>query len=150
MRSFLIALIALGPLAAYAGPAEDTVKARRAYFKLVGANMGPLAGMAKGEIDYDAAAAETHAKNLALLSSYDARHLLMPGTSNEDVPGETRALPKIWTDFDGFKGKYGDFVKAVDALQSQAGAGREALGPALGQLGGTCKGCHDNYRAKDF
>lgn len=150
MRFVVMAALALVPLMATAGPAEDTVKARRAYFSLVGANMGALAGMAKGEVEYDAATAEAHAKNMALLASYNGAHLFMAGTSNEDVLGETRALPKIWTDIDGFRAKFGDFAKAVDALQSQAGAGRAALGPALGQLGGTCKGCHDNYRAKDF
>jgi cytochrome c556 len=29
-------------------------------------------------------------------------------------------------------------------------AGRAELGQAVGAVGGTCKACHDDYRAKDF
>ena len=155
MRRILLATAALASLAGgYAAVAQSTddpaIKARRAYFTLLGANVGPLAAMAKGEIEYDAAAAELHAGNLSQLTAYAVTPHFPAGTANADKPGETRALPEIWSDLDGFMEKYEDLVMQVDALQSVAGAGRGELGGALGQLGGTCKACHDDYRAADF
>lgn len=40
-------------------------------------------------------------------------------------------------------------MKATMEMQQVAGAGKaEMAGGALGALGGSCKGCHDTYRAK--
>jgi cytochrome c556 len=153
MRSLLLAA-AFGTAAvatvAYAQDRHPAVKARQAYFQLLGANVGPLAAMAKGEMEYSAETAALHAKNLMTLTSYTVTPHFPEGTSNDDLLGETRALPVIWSDFDGFVEKYVGMVEQVEALQGAAGEGRAALGPALGQLGGSCKACHDDYRAKDF
>ena len=39
--------------------------------------------------------------------------------------------------------------QAAASLQQVAATGQEALGPAVGQLGGACKACHDTYRAPE-
>jgi len=75
---------------------------------------------------------------------------LPPGTSNADLPGKTRALPAIWENLAAFQEKGMAYRDAVVALNTVAGTGAEALAPAVGKLGGTCKACHDDYRAKDF
>lgn len=147
MRIALIAALIAAPTLSLAGPAEDTVAARQGYYKLLGANMGVFASMAKGERDYDAAAAQTAADNMVTLSKYDLGHLFMLGTSSDDVEG-SRALPKIWNDFAGVQAKGGDFTKALMDMQSVAGQGKAEMAGALGALGGTCKGCHKEYRAK--
>ncbi|WP_424940903.1 c-type cytochrome [Aliiroseovarius sp. S253] len=148
MRKIILAAALAIPTAALAAdPVEDTIKARQGFYKLLGANMGVLAGMAKGEIDYDSAAAQTAADNMGTLTMYNVGHLYMPGTSNADSD-KTRALPKIWEDFPGVQEKGGAFVDAVKAMQAVAGAGKDQMAAALGPLGGTCKACHDNYRAK--
>ena len=136
--------------AAIAHSDNDFVKARQAYFTLLGANTGPLAAMAKGEIDYDAATAELHAANLAEMAAYNPTPHFPAGTAKEDLPGETRALASIWSDMDGFMERVAQFNEAVDALQGAAGAGRGELGQAVGRLGASCKACHDDYRAADF
>ena len=135
---------------ALADPIKDAIDARRGYFTLLGANIGPLAAMAKGEADYDAAVATLHAQNLAQLAGYDPLPHFPAASSNDDRFGDTRALPAIWSDGDGFKAKLADFAEAAAAMPSVAGAGRAELGQAVGRLGGTCKACHDDYRAKDF
>lgn len=151
MRLALATALALTlPCLASADPIDDAIKARQAYFTLLGANIGPLAAMAKGEIDYDAESAGVYSGNLAVLANVDIVPFFPPASSNEDKTGKTRALPAIWTDTDGFIAKYQDFAAAAKALVEPAAGGRETLGPALGKLGGTCKACHDDYRAKDF
>ncbi|ARE38909.1 putative c'cytochrome [Rhodovulum sp. P5] len=150
MRKLLItAVLAALPAAAIADEmAEKTVEARQGYYKLLGANMHILAGMAKGDIAYDGARAQTAADNLMTLTQYNLGHLYTPGTSSEDVKGSD-ALPKIWNDFAGVQEKGMAFVAAVEELNAMAGLDRASLGKAVQQVGGACKGCHDNYRAKD-
>ncbi len=152
-----IALLAAATAAAFlpllpaaADPIDDAIEARRGYFTLLGANIGPLAAMAKGEAEYDAGTAALHATNLAMLADYNPVPHFPEGSDNEAKWGDTRSLPAIWTDFEGFSEKLTDFQDAAKALAEVAGEGRGALGPALGELGGTCKACHDDYRAKDF
>ena len=112
--------------------------------------MHGLAAMAKGEVDYNADAAAAHAKDLKTLTGYTISDLFAPGTSNADLPGKTRAKPAIWEDMPGFQEKAKAFVAAVDNLNENAGNGLDALRPAVGKLGAACKGCHDDFRAKDF
>lgn len=150
MRKFLVSAILLTiPTTLLAEP-EDVAAARRGYFQLIGLEMGSLAAMAKGEIAYDADAAQAHAADIRTLSEYLHDDILAVGTSNAGLPGKTRALPKIWDDMTGYGEKAAAFKEAAANMASVAGGGKEAMAPAVGQLGGTCKGCHDTYRAKDF
>lgn len=146
-KAIFAAVIAAIPAVAVAGPAEDTVAARQGFYKLLGANMGVFAAMAKGERDYDATVAQTAADNIVTLTKYNLGHLYTPGTSSDDVEG-SRALPKIWEDFGGVQAKGADYVAAAMEMQAAAGLGKADMGAALGKLGGTCKACHDEYRKK--
>lgn len=149
MRKAIITALALAiPTGLAAGPMEDTIAARQGYFKLLGANVGVLAAMAKGERDYDAAAAQAAADNLVTLSNYKIGHLFMEGTSADDFPDKTRALAKIWEDPSDVQAKFGGFVEAAAGMQAVAGQGKGEMAGALGAVGGACKACHDNYRAK--
>ncbi|REC58638.1 cytochrome c [Rhodosalinus sediminis] len=148
--TFAACLFAALPGLAAADGLEDIAEARRGYYKLLGSDMAALAAMAKGEVEYDAAVAETRARNMQILTTYDRAGLYVPGTSTADLPGETRALPAIWEDMAGVQEDGKAFVAAVEELQAAAGEGRAALGAAVQKVGGTCKSCHDDYRAKDF
>ena len=154
MRKFMTAALATAMILpaglAVAGGPEDIAKARIGYYRLLGLEMDGLAAMAKGEIDYDAEAAKGHAANLSVLTQFSPKGLFAPGTSNADLPGQTRALPVIWENMAAMGEKGAAFRSAVAELAAVAGDGREALGPAVGKLGGTCKACHDDFRAKDY
>lgn len=147
MRHVLIAALLVAPTLTIAEtPEEKAVETRQGYFSLLGANMGVFAGMAKGQIDYDAEAAQKAADNVVLLSSYNTGHLFMEGTSSLDLDN-TRALPDIWDDMAGVEAKFADLNKAALAMQAVAGNGKAEMAGALGTLGGACKSCHDDYRA---
>ena len=130
--------------------ADKAIETRRGYMKLVLWEAGPLFGMAKGEMAYDAEAAKGHAARLKTISEYPAGGLFTAGSSNADKPGKTRSLPKIWEDMDGFGKAFGDWQAAVAALGDQVGNGQEALAAAVGAMGKTCGGCHKPYRAEEF
>ena len=146
----LIAVVFVPTVAMTGGHAGKIIDARRGYMKLVGWESGPLFGMAKGEVEYNAEVATTNAANLKHLTQYTIAALFIPGTSNEEEKGKTRALKKIWDDPDGFKKALDDWIAAVDALQAAAGNGKDALAAAVGGLGKSCGGCHKPYRAEDF
>ena len=129
---------------------EDAVNARRGYFRIVLFNFGPLAGMAKGEVDYDAKKAAHLAEHLAQIAEYPVGEFFVEGTSNEDMAGKTRAMKKIWADPDGFGKAYEALKAATATLADAAGKGKSELTAAVGDVGKACGGCHKPYRAKDF
>jgi cytochrome c556 len=62
---------------------------------------------------------------------------------------ETEAKPAIWQQKDAFRKAAGAFVTATQGLQAAAASGDiEQIKAAAPKVGGTCKGCHDTFRAK--
>ncbi|MDD9922217.1 MAG: cytochrome c [Boseongicola sp.] len=151
-RTFFIALVfaAAGSLASAGGhDGNPAVKARKAHMQLYAHNLGILGGMARGNMEYDADAAQAAASNMAALSSLNQRSYWAPGTSNAELGDETKALPAIWEQGSTAGQIGGELAAASAALAEVAGNGLEALGPALGPVGATCGACHKAYRVAD-
>jgi len=129
-------------------PNEDAIKARQAQMQLRLFNAGPLFGMAKGQINYDAAFANKLAGNLKLMLDLDNSRAWAKGTGNDAYPDKTSALPKIWDTYPEIADYGKKYKEAVVALAAAAGSGVDALKPAVGDLGKACKGCHDEFREK--
>ena len=147
------ALLAAGLLAA-ASPsvAQETsmiLKARQGQFNLIALNLGVLGNMARGRMDYDAATAQAAADSLAGIAMLDQTKLWVEGTDNVTLAGQTRAQPNIFEDTEGFLAIWARFQDGAMAAQAVAGDGVEALGPALGMVGGTCRDCHQTYRGPE-
>ncbi len=72
-----------------------------------------------------------------------------PQGTGPDV-GKTDAKAEIWQKPDDFAAKARDFETAAAAFKTAA-AGNDlaAIRAAQGNLGNSCKACHDLYRAKD-
>ena len=128
--------------------AEKAIEARHGFMTMLGINMGQLAGMAKGEIAYDEAAATRAAANIVALTQYDAPALFIEGTSSEDND-DSDALPAIWEKPDDFRAKFAALGEAAAGSPDAVKGGQENLGPVLQKIGGACKACHDNYRKAD-
>ena len=111
-------------------------------------NAGPLFGMAKGKIDYNAEFASMLANNLLLMTKMDNGRAWAKGTDNVAYKGKTAALPEIWSTYPKVAEKGKAYVKAVTELASVAGNGVDALKSKIGALGKGCKGCHDDFREK--
>ena len=128
---------------------NPAVKARQSHMQLYAHNVGILGAMAKGEMEYNADAASAAASNLAALSTLSQRSYWAPGTSNAELGDETRALPAIWEAGSTAGEIGGKLAEAAAALAAVAGNGQEALGAALGPVGGACGECHKAYRQSD-
>lgn len=125
---------------------ENQLKARKGQFNLLALNVGVLGGMARGNMDYDAALAQAAAENIIAIAALNQAPF-WPEGSDEMSIDETRAKPEIWDNFDDFASKWAAVASAAEGLPAAVGSGVEGIGPALGPLGGTCKDCHDTYRA---
>lgn len=126
----------------------DALKARQGQMQLYAHNLGILGSMAKGAVDYDAAAASAAASNLATLAKLDQSTLWPQGTAVGDVEG-SRALPELWSTYPAVLDASAALVTAADAMDAAAGQGLEQLQAAMGPLGGACGGCHKLYRQAD-
>ena len=62
---------------------QGAINARQAQMTLYSHNLGTLGAMAKGDIEYDAAAAQAAADNLAALSTMSQTGFWLPGMSYE-------------------------------------------------------------------
>ena len=127
-------------------PKENAIKARQGEMQLRAFNVGPLFGMVKGRIPYDAELAGKLAGNLKLMLDLDNDRAWMQGTDIGAYPGKTTALAKVWTTSPEIA-EYGkNYVKAVNELASVAGSGIDGLKSKIGPVGKACKACHDDFR----
>src|SRR5436309_14412336 len=127
---------------------EILVKQRQAAMTLQGKYFGPMAGMAQGEIPYNA---DVVARNAAYLDVLNKMPWDGFAESTKDVTVKTAALPAIWNEPDKFKQAQEKFQSAVSRLVAATKTGDEAsIKSAILEVGkGGCGNCHQNFRQKD-
>lgn len=131
--------------AAVAQDVPPAVNARQGQFQIMALNIGVVGGMARGNTEYDAEAAQAAADNLVAISMLDQRFHWPEGTDNMSIDG-TRALPAIWDNLPDVIAKWEAFGAAAQGLADVAGNGLEAMQAAVGPVGAACGACHDAYR----
>jgi cytochrome c556 len=132
--------VLLAASAVYAETAATTseVMARQDLMKYFGRSAKALGGMASGEVAFDAAAAET-AKQTLIAGAADIEAKF---TANVADAG-SKAQPAVWTNWEDFLAKakaLGDAAAALDVTSA------ETIGAGMGAIGGSCKGCHTDYK----
>jgi cytochrome c556 len=135
------------PAAAQFQKPEDAIKYRQSAFTLIAAHFGRVAGMAQGRIPFDAKAA---ADNAALAASLSALPFTAFGAGT-DKGMPNRAKPEVWSNAAAFKGKADDMQAALAKLNEAAKTGNlDQIKAAVGPVGGSCKACHDDFRAEKY
>jgi cytochrome c556 len=137
-------LAATIPLTANAqfAKAEDAIKYRQSAFALMGAHMGRIGAVTKGEVTYNA---DDVRKSAALINTLAGLpwEAFGPGTEGG------KAKPAIWKEMDKVKTGADRFMKAAADLDAAAKSGNlDQVKKAFGATGQACKACHDNYRDK--
>lgn len=131
------------------GPYDKAIKARQALMQLYSYHIGTLGDMAKGKMDYDADLATEAADNLLAVNRLGQSTLWPQGSDNSDPENaETRALPAIWETYPKIADKGKALNEALVAMAAEAGNGLDALKGSIGDVGESCKGCHDDFRAE--
>ena len=141
-KPVLAGALALGTLAtaAFAAAMDPDVRARQEAMGLVGSNVKKVASMVKGEVAFDAGAAQAAFAKIA--EKAEMVPSLFEPRSNSDP--EAEAKDAIWENWD-------DFTAKAAALKAAAEAGMgvdspEALAAAIGPLSESCKACHSTYK----
>ena len=83
-----------------------------------------------------------HARGMAALAD------LAPGVFAADTQSEkSKAMDAIWEDPEAFSMAMDKFVVAAKNMPAAADTGdRAQIGQAMQALGGSCKGCHDDFK----
>ena len=135
-----------GPPPGMPSPAEQAIMYRQGLYTVIGGTFGPLGGVMQGKMEFKPADVMKRAERLAFLST-------MVGDAFPDISknGRTKAKPEIWThsaDFDkkvsAFTTSAADLLKVLKADNSNSAAFKKAAGA----VGESCKGCHDDFKAK--
>ena len=134
-------------IAAYAATPAEIVAARQANFKQMGKGMKAIREqMISPTPSFDAIKAGANAMNEAAgkVDGY------FPQGSGPQAGLKTGALPAIWEKNGEFKGDAAKLVKAVAAMRTAAASGNiDQVKAQFMAVGGTCKECHQNFRARD-
>ncbi len=146
MKKTVLALSIVAATAVAAFAADDPIAARKAIMQGNGAAAGVAAGMMKGEIDYNPAAAKLAIASLNAAAMTFGDYF----PEGSDMGADTTASPKIWEDPEGFKAELAKFQSATAAAMQASGkagpADLDAFKAAVGPVLGTCKSCHEGYR----
>ncbi|WP_413698743.1 c-type cytochrome [Psychromonas sp. KJ10-10] len=149
-KVLLVGLVSISTTSVFADVAQSekhAIKAtelRQSIFSLISSNMGSLGAMAKGQIPVDATVVEKNALRINQLS-------LMLGdyfkTDTSSFNVTTDAKNSIWTEQDKFATNIENLTSASSALMVAAQSKDEgAIKKAIGGVGKTCGGCHDDFR----
>ncbi len=133
------------PAAAQFAKAEDAIKYRQSALFVMGQHFGRLGAMANGRIPFDAKAAQENADVVAQMAQ-----LPWAGFgAGTDKGAPTKARPEVWSEQAKFK-EHADKLQAETVkLAAAAKTGSlDNLKAAFGATAGSCKACHDNFRAK--
>lgn len=137
---------ALISLAVHAATPQEAQKARHEHYEKLGDAFKAVRDNSRGDSPNWAALEKAAAEVEA--ASVDQQKWFAKGTGPE--AGKTRALPEIWIRAEDFTAAQKMFSerapKLLAAVKAKDAAGVQA---AFREVGGSCKNCHDNFRAPE-
>ena len=123
--------------------AKDLIGYRQAVMEALGKHIGAISMMVRGKVPYD------HMVNQANALAATAATVGDVFPAGSDM-GDTHALAAVWEQEEDFKAKVAALQDASRNFATVAASGdKAAIGKALGAVGGSCKGCHDDYKQAD-
>jgi cytochrome c556 len=128
------------PAAAQFAKKDDAIDYRQSALSVMGTHFGRLGAMAKGDVAFDAKAAQENADIVVFMSKLPWAGF-GPGTEGGKAKGE------VWTENAKFKDLAGKMQAEAVKLAAAARQGDVAsLKAAFGATAGSCKTCHDSFR----
>ncbi len=145
LLTLAVGLLAGLPAAAQFQTPETAIKYRQGAFSVMASHFSRVAMMAQGIQPFDVKSVQDNAELVGKLSRLPFS-AFGPGT-DKGVPN--RAKPEIWTDAAGFKTASDRMIADVAKLEVAARSGNiDTVKAAVGQLGQSCKACHDDFRGQ--
>jgi cytochrome c556 len=143
MRRILFAGLALavGVVGTTAFAVDDPILTRKKLMQANGGAMGAVQAMIKGDIPFSAAVAQSAYRTFNAVS-YSIGDFFPAGSDQ----GDTRALPVIWSEMEGFQAALAKLQQASDAARQTEPQSIDDVKAAIGPIGEACGGCHETYR----
>ncbi|MDR2030784.1 MAG: cytochrome c [Azoarcus sp.] len=127
---------------------EDQIKYRQAAYSFAAWNMGKIKANLDGT--FDAAQVKAAANAVAAVASSGMSALYGPGTDKSIGTQKTFVKPELFQNGAEVGKLAGNFATAAAALAKAAESGDAAVvKTAFGEVGKTCKACHDQFRIRN-
>jgi cytochrome c556 len=127
---------------------EDQIKYRKAAYSFASWNMGKIKASLEGT--YDAAQVKAAANAIAVVAGSGLGSLFGPGTEKSIGDQKTSVKPELFQNGAEVGKLAGNFATAAAALVKAAESGDAAtVRPAFGEVGKTCKACHDQFKSRN-
>jgi len=152
LRQFSIAAIAsamgVTALAQQAPKPEQFIKWRQSAFQVVAWNTGRIKASVDGNYNKDEVIKA--ANTIAAIANGGLGNLFPAGTESGKGWHDTSVKPELFHDSKRVGERAGDFSKEASELAKVAASGDPAaVKDQFGRLTRACKGCHDDFKAKD-
>ena len=143
----LLLVGAAGLVAAEVSP-EQQIEFRKAGYSFMAWNMGKIKAQAvEGSVPYDQKQVAAAANVIAAIANSGMGALYGPGTEKSVGNQKTRVKPEFFTQKDEVAKVAIAFNQAANELAKVAAGGdKAAIAKAFGDVGKSCKGCHDQFR----
>ncbi|MET0280453.1 MAG: cytochrome c [Steroidobacteraceae bacterium] len=126
---------------------KSAIEARQGLFKLLANQNGPIGGMQRNTVPFDAAIVARNAARIQVLAGMIPELFTRDTHEFKDV--KSTAMDNIWTSQADFKTKSDALVTAAGNLAEAAKGGDKATTlKAAAEVGKACGSCHDSFRAK--
>jgi cytochrome c556 len=136
----VLSCLGLGQFAQADGAVE--VQYRQAVMKSIGGHMASMGTILKNQVHMEDLV--MHARGLAGLADI-APEVFPEGSDTE----KSKALPAVWENPEAFSKALGRLNDAAEGMATAAATeDMSEIGPAIQALGGSCKGCHDDFKAE--
>ncbi len=146
-----IALLSAGAVAqAGSLTPEEQIKTRQAGYTYMGWNMGKIkTQIIDQSVAYDQAQVSAAANTIAAIARSGMGALYGPGTDKPIGDQYTNVKPELFDNFDEVGKISARLTETTGKLVEAADSGDQAaIRVAFGDVGNTCKSCHDKYRQK--
>lgn len=138
-------LFSTASFAQFAKP-DDATKYRQGALQVMGTHFGRVGAMVAGRVPYDAKVAQ---ENIDIAVAMSKLPWAGFGPSGEGATLKTTAKADIWKDSAKFKELSEKTQAELLKVQAAAKTGNlDNIKTAFGAAGGSCKTCHDAFRAQ--
>jgi cytochrome c556 len=143
-----LSLVVLSGVAIAQMKPEDAITFRQSGYKFMAWNMGRIKANLAGE--YNKGEVIQAANVIQAIANSGLGKLFVPGSDKGKGWKKTEVKPELFTDHEGVSKVAKAFNAAANEMAKVAATGdAAAVKTAYGELGKTCKGCHEKYKQKD-
>ena len=143
----IVGLLVFGLAYAQFAKPEDAIRYRQSVMTVMSYHFGQMGAMVTGRKPYEKEAFSRNAAIVEMLSTLPWQAFMTPGTDK----GKTALKPLAFKEKDKFMAKAKALETETRKLAKAAAGGKfNAIKAQFGEVGKSCKSCHDTFRASQI